>query len=100
YQWLKNTAELGGDACEIGVYKGGTARLIARSLASTTKTVHLFDTFVGMPKTDPLRDLHREGQFADTSIESVKEVLQDCKNVRFYPGRFPETADPIRKSKF
>jgi len=38
-----------------------------------TKKLYLFDTFEGMPATDPTRDLHKEGDFVDTSVESVAQ---------------------------
>jgi len=45
-------------------------------------------------------DGHRKGDFADTSLEEVKEFLKDNNNVYFYPGIFPKTADPILNSIF
>jgi hypothetical protein len=52
--------------------------------------VHLFDTFEGMPETSEF-DIHRQGDFADTSLESVNEYLQGY-NVHFWPGLFPDSA--------
>ena len=40
-----------------------------------TKKLYLFDTFEGMPETDPTKDLHKQGDFADTSVESVAQSL-------------------------
>src|SRR6185503_13560291 len=42
---------LPGDFAEAGVYKGGTACLLAQVMAerSAAKRLHLFDTFAGMP---------------------------------------------------
>lgn len=97
YQLAKQTNAINGDAAEIGVYKGGTARLIART---APKTVHIFDTFSGMPPTDKANDLHLEGDFSGTSFQSVKEYLKDCSNIRMYPGFFPETAAPIKELQF
>lgn len=84
-----------GEMAEVGVYKGGTARLISKVAAETAKTVHLFDTFSGMPPTDITKDRVKEGDFSDTSLDGVKKYLSDCSNVRFYQGRFPDTAEPI-----
>ena len=90
-------AALPGDAAEIGVYQGGSARLIATYLPA--KTVHLFDTFQGMPATDPTRDLHKKGDFS-AGYEVVRSYLGDLNNVRLYKGVFPETASPIQDSQF
>jgi O-methyltransferase len=101
YQLAKLTANLGGDVAEVGVYKGGTARLLARTFNTRAKKqLHLFDTFEGMPSTDAPVDHHRQGDFADTSLESVQRQLRDCGEVRFYKGFFPETAGPIENSRF
>jgi hypothetical protein len=44
------------------------------------KKLFLFDTCTGMPETDPARDLHVQGDFSDTSVESVASYLEPvCK---------------------
>jgi O-methyltransferase len=100
YQYARHIGQLQGDVAEIGVYQGGTARLLAKTLDRSQKTIHLFDTFAGMPSTDPGRDLHRSGDFADTSLEAVQAYLADCTNVRFYQGFFPATSAPIMDMTF
>ncbi|MFA5238581.1 MAG: TylF/MycF/NovP-related O-methyltransferase [Phycisphaerae bacterium] len=100
YQLVRHAISIDGDIAEIGVYKGGTAKLIAKIAAGTTKTVHIFDTFSGMPPTDITKDLHKEGDFSGASLEEVKKYLEDCGNVRFYPGFFPSTAGDIRNMQF
>jgi O-methyltransferase len=100
YQYARHTAALAGDVAEIGVYRGGTARLLARTLAGA-KTIHLFDTFAGMPRTDPRRDVHHfEGDFDDTSLAEVQRYLGDCEGLVFHAGRFPETTAPVRDHRF
>jgi hypothetical protein len=96
-EFCGQATSLPGDAAEVGVFKGGSARLIATYLPS--KTVHLFDTFEGMPITDPKRDLHRKGDFP-TEFESVKNYLSDLQNVRLHKGIFPDTSEPIQDKKF
>lgn len=100
YQYAKQVAGLPGDVAEVGVYKGGTARLLAKAFGSKSKTIHLFDTFSGMPPPDPSKDIHKEGDFDDTSLESVKTYLHDCKNVRLYQGLFPVTSKPVDNTIF
>jgi O-methyltransferase len=98
YQHLQQSGPLEGDLAEVGVYRGGTARLLAEM--APARVVHLFDTFEGMPETDGRRDLHRQGDFADTSLDAVKAFLAPVSNVRFHPGFFPETAAPVRDARF
>jgi O-methyltransferase len=100
YRFARSACSLSGEVAEVGVYKGGTARMLARLFASPGKTVHLFDTFAGMPPVDPTRDLHRESDFADVSLEGVSAYLRDCPNVRLYQGFFPATAGPIENTTF
>ena len=98
YQMARQVAQSAGEVAEVGVYKGGTARLLALSLPQ--KTVHLFDTFAGMPATNVNFDKHVAGEFSDTSLSAVQDRLKDCPNARFYQGLFPATAGPIEQVKF
>lgn len=98
WRLVKFAAKNRGDIAEIGVYKGGTARLLARSCPQ--KTVYLFDTFSGMPDVDPEIDAHRAGEFADTSLESVQDFLKDAPNVSFRQGFFPDTAAGLEDHVF
>jgi O-methyltransferase len=101
FQFVKRASELPGDVAEVGVYRGGTAKLMALTLGSRVpKTLHLFDTFEGMPSTDASVDHHRQGDFADTSLEAVQHQLKGCGDVRFYKGFFPDTSGPIESSRF
>ena len=40
-------ADVPGDLAELGVYRGGVSRMLARRFPQLT--VHLFDTFTGIP---------------------------------------------------
>ena len=100
YRAARTTLRLAGDVAEVGVYKGGTARMLAKIFAPTGKTVHLFDTFEGMPAVDPTKDLHHAGDFADVAFEGVRDYLSDCPNVRLHKGFFPATAGPIEQRTF
>ncbi len=101
YQFAKIAQELEGDVAEVGVYKGGTAKLLAETFAcKPNKLVHLFDTFEGMPTTDPTLDRHHAGDFRNTSLEAVQKQLHGNSNARFYKGFFPATAGPIEDKLF
>lgn len=85
---------INGDFWECGVYKGGTARLLAESIAvhHSGKHLHLFDTFSGMPVTGP-NDFHCGGDFSDTCLEAVRGNVGHLDFVHFHPGKIPETFD-------
>jgi O-methyltransferase len=101
HRFAKLAAELPGDLAEVGVYKGGTAKLLALTVAPRAKKhLHLFDTFEGMPPTDSTADHHHEGDLNDTSLEAVQRSLRDCSNVHIYKGFFPDTAGPVEDNKF
>jgi O-methyltransferase len=93
----EQTASLPGDAAEVGVYQGGSARLIATYLPH--KTAYLFDTFEGIPVPDATRDTHQKGDFT-AEYETVRQYLSDLKNIQIYKGLFPDTSEPIRDKKF
>jgi len=100
HQAALHTASLPGDIAEVGVYRGGTARILTETSAPNQKTVHLFDTFEGMPEVDVQKDRHLQGDFADTSVESVKKQLGNFSNYKMYKGIFPDTASPVIDKHF
>jgi O-methyltransferase len=95
---LDATKRCNGDIAECGVYKGGTAKILAE--LAPDRPLHLFDTFSGMPDTDPTRDLHQAGDFADTNIESVRDYLADNKNVTCVVGLVPDSLEVVRDRAF
>lgn len=98
WQLARNARHRDGAIAEIGVFRGGTAKLLAS--VCPDKPLHLFDTFEGMPDTDPEVDRHRKGDFADTSLEAVKAFLAGHANVHYHQGFFPATAGPVADEKF
>lgn len=99
YQTARRAQALKGDAAEVGVYRGGTARLLGRVFHGD-RTLHLFDTFSGMPETDASKDTHRKGDFSDTSLAGVKAVMEGIPYVGFHPGFFPDTTKELNSSHF
>lgn len=78
---------LGENAAEVGVFNGGTARLICQH---SSGHVFLFDTFTGLPAPTK-HDTHVEGSFRNDSIEKIANVLKPYKNYSIYKGVFPLT---------
>lgn len=99
YTAVQRTKKIDGDIAEVGVYRGGSAKLICE--AKENRPLHLFDTFEGLPdlcEIDDPEQFHK-GKFL-ASLESVKDCLKKYPNVHFYKGLFPSTAEPIKSKKF
>jgi len=92
FSFAKHTSSMIGEIAEVGVFRGGGAKVICSG--SPNKTLHLFDTFEGMPETDKKLDIHKKGDFSATSLESVKKFLNGHKVV-FHKGLFPATAKGV-----
>jgi O-methyltransferase len=90
YQLARQTRHLGGAIVEVGVWRGGTAALMAQ--ASPGKPVHLFDTFAGVAKGDPAFDtFYSGGEHADTSENIVKDLFERIgATCRIHRGIFPD----------
>ena len=93
YTLARQACTVPGDFLEAGVYRGGTARLLKRLLESApgARTLHLFDTFAGMPETDPERDLHNKQDFADTSLDAVSAFVGKEPWLEYHPGFMPDS---------
>jgi O-methyltransferase len=92
---------LAGDFWECGVYRGGTAALLAQILkdSRTAKKLYLFDSFEGMPATDPEKDWHKKGDFSDTSLDSVSASIQAADHCIFKKGFIPDTFAGLEDSR-
>lgn len=86
---LAKVERVDGDLAELGVYRGGVAHLLATTYPE--RTVHLFDTFAGIPANGMACDGHKQGEYAADEAD-VRQYLADCPNVAFHVGVFPETA--------
>jgi O-methyltransferase len=94
------TKKIKGDIAEVGVYRGGTGKIISHYKGD--KKLHLFDTFVGLPQPTKGKDaaIHYKGMF-EASFAEVKAYFAEDKNVFFYKGLFPkETGYAIKNVKF
>lgn len=87
-QYALEVSHLDGDVAEVGVWKGGSAKWLCHLFPE--RKVYLFDTFTGMPAPEAI-DGHRQGDFGDTSLVSVRNYLRDCPNAVIVPGVFPHT---------
>jgi O-methyltransferase len=99
YMAVRTTQKVPGDIAEVGVYRGGSAKIICS--AKGDKALHLFDTFEGLPKVDDIDMVwpFYEGKFA-ASFDGVQDYLKEDEKVFFYKGIFPATSDPVKDKMF
>ncbi len=98
HQMARQSARLPGLFAECGVYRGGTALLLARQLVGPR--LHIFDTFTGMPAaadSDP--GIHSKGDFGDTSLAAVQALLSDHE-VTSHVGELPGTLAVLAAQRF
>lgn len=101
-RFARHAANLPGDLAECGVYKGGTAYLIAQTMKESgvdDRPLHLFDTFEGMPDVES-ESIHKKGDFGDASLDSVREYLSPFSFVSFHPGFIPDTFASVEDRTF
>ncbi len=102
-QWLDFALAAAGEVAEFGVWRGGTALLLRDHLAAQApdRTLHLFDSFAGLPEANPAKDNHhREGDLADTSEAAVRDLFEGATGVVIHPGRFEETVAAVADERF
>lgn len=99
YSSAKAVTEIDGSFAEVGVYKGGSAKIL--NGLKDRKKLHLFDTFSGLPAVERLEGENlRDGWLSDTSEEAVKRFLGELDNVFFHKGVFPATAAGVEDESF
>lgn len=82
-----------GVALELGVYQGGSLRVIAQVVHPML--TYGFDTFSGMPGEKRQEQEHVAGDFGDTSIEMVRQHCQGLDNITLIQGVFPDSAQGL-----
>jgi hypothetical protein len=87
--------EIEGDFAELGVWKGNSAALLADFAASSGKRLFLFDTFSGFDRRDLVGvDETKRLEFADTSIDYVRQTVGHDEVTTYVQGFFPESLTP------
>lgn len=96
---LARSAPLGGDFVEVGVYRGGSAAVLAEIAKTRGCQLWLYDTFSGIPYASAEHgDLHGVGDFADADLDRLRRAIPTA-NIRV--GVFPQTIDPeMRRLSF
>ena len=83
---------------EVGVFKGGSVKIIAEALSSrgSAAPVYACDTFAGHAVDETLGGRHTVGkQFTDVDVAEVRDYLRDFPSVRLVVGDIHETADAL-----
>lgn len=88
-QLLDHCLVLDGDIAEFGVWKGGSAKLLGLRSQGSGKTLHLFDTFAGMPNTSIKDNFWEKGDWHNTSLNEVRIHLKDFQT-HFHVGDIVE----------
>lgn len=90
YNAARAVAGKDGDVVEMGVYQGGSARLLLHA-AGADKAYYGFDTFGGLPD---IKDDHdpfwEKGEMGETSLEEVTRFL-DSPRAHLIKGIFPDS---------
>jgi len=98
YISVVRTEKVPGSLAEVGVFRGGSAKLICE--AKGQRTLNLFDTFEGLPEVEgDDSHLFSQGEYR-ASFESVSKYLSRYPNVNIYKGYFPATSEPIKNDRF
>jgi len=99
YWAVEASSKIKGDIAEVGVYRGGSAKMICE--AKGNRNLHLFDTFEGFLNVQDLNSPYvSPGDMSNTSLEEVKDFLKDYDNIYYYKGVFPKTAEPVKDKRF
>ncbi len=88
----KAQSKIPGAIAEVGVFEGGSARMICESKGEVP--LHLFDTFSGLPPAgefDACVHRNKKNLYA-CNLESVQRYLHSFPNVHFHKGVFPHSA--------
>lgn len=101
YMLVQQVSKLKGALIEIGVWRGGSGLLIAKraEMCGIEDNIYLCDTFSGVVKAGESDPDFVGGEYADTSSEAVKALINDfnIRNTFVLEGIFPdETASMVR----
>ena len=89
--------QIKGDVVEVGVYKGGTAKILADILVDSS--IFLFDTFEGLPDTNTFDNVHAKGDFNDITYQEIVDYFNIYNNVTVHKGVFPRQNSEILENR-
>lgn len=81
-RFLHATKDIEGDVCEFGVAQGMTSRLIANEIKESSKNLHLFDSFEGLPEP--------------TEKDQLKDDIFNLGSMQTYTGAMSNPQNSVR----
>jgi predicted O-methyltransferase YrrM len=94
---VRYTSILDGDIIEFGTFRGGSAGIMLQEMSSE-KTLHLCDSFEGMPEVVQEDNFHKKGDFSGTSESVVRNgLLHLGDNFEMHVGYFAKTISDLEK---
>jgi|688.fasta_scaffold214972_2 O-methyltransferase len=107
WKLVLNADKIEGDILEVGVWRGGTAALIAGAMLENSKAakqqskLYLADTFEGVVKASNKDTIYKGGEHSDTSEAVVIQLLTDVRaqNFQLLKGIFPEEVNLPQNTK-
>ncbi len=97
YRFATAVSTVPGDFAELGVFRGGTAKLLAE--ADQSRTVHLFDTFTGIPEATAGVDGMGIGDCC-CPLDAVRAYIGHQSRVAYHVGRFPDSTAELERLRF
>jgi len=94
---VNQTKDLNGDVVEVGVYKGGSARVLCQNLKESN--IYLIDTFEGLVDACEYDNVHTNGAFNETSIDIVKQTIFPYNNYTIIKSKWPNDDNKVLDSK-
>tara|TARA_Y100001938_G_C8092412_1_gene435857 strand:+ start:2420 stop:3157 length:738 start_codon:yes stop_codon:yes gene_type:complete len=101
----KTCLNVDGSFWECGVYEGGSASVLAGVLAEENRSLYLFDTFEGIPVSEPEnQDSHPVGAYSTSSIPRLKSMFETkypdvYERVSFIQGSIPDTFESFENEQ-
>ena len=96
---ILHTLKSKGDLVEIGIYNGGSAKVIREN---SDGILYLFDTFGGI-MSEQILDYEKENYKAGDyrcSLNEVKEYLKNYKDIIYHEGDIIKTKNEVEDKKF
>ena len=105
WQLCEQLKHVEGDVLEVGVWRGGSAVLIANRFASLNiqLAVYAADTFKGVVKVTEADPSYKGGEHHETSVDIVQFLAHEInhKPIEILAGIFPDdTGDVIANNRF
>jgi hypothetical protein len=83
-----------GDFVECGSYSGCSAKALA---ANCKQTLHLFDSWEGLPELSEFDNEYYKTQKWIYSLEDTKRNLAGFDNIKYYKGWYPDKFSEVDK---